>query len=226
MAAMAAAGRIEAGEGAGAAPAALDLAAFRQTPLTREPFDFLVLPDFVRPAARPAINRDFPVVPRNGSYPIEVLRPGPAFAALLAELNGTAMRQAFEEKFAIDLAGRPTMLTARGRCAARDGGIHVDSRTKLITVLIYLNPGWREPGGRLRLLRSPSDLEDVIVEIPPEDGMMVAFRPCGNSYHGHRPFVGPRRVVQFNWVTEARVVRREIARHRFSALMKSFLPSA
>jgi hypothetical protein len=165
-------------------------------------------------------------VRRNGSYPIEVLRPGPAFVALLAELNGPAVRQAFEEKFAIDLAGRPTMLTARGHCAPRDGGIHVDSRTKLITVLIYLNPGWRGDGGRLRLLRSPTDLEDVIVEIPPEDGTLVAFRPCRNSYHGHRPFTGPRRVVQFNWVTEASVVRREIRRHRLSALVKSLLPSA
>jgi hypothetical protein len=205
---------------------ALDLAALRAMKLTREPFDFLVLPDFVRPAARAAINRDFPKVPRNGSWPIEVLRPGPAFTALLDELNGEPVRRAFEDKFGIDLAGRPTMLTARGHCAAKDGGIHVDSRTKLLTVLIYLNPGWQAPGGRLRLLRSPDDLEDYVVEVPPEDGTLLAFRPCSHSYHGHKPFVGPRRAVQFNWVTEASVVRREIARHRFSALVKSLLPTS
>ena len=34
------------------------------------------------------------------------------------------------------------MVTARGQSAARDGQIHTDSRTKLITVLIYMNNSW------------------------------------------------------------------------------------
>ena len=204
---------------------ALDLAAFRAAPLTREPFEFLVLADFVRAEARPAIGRDYPSVRRGGSYPLEVLRHGPAFAELVRQLNGAEMRRAFEEKFAIDLAQRPTMVTVRGHCAARDGGIHVDSKTKLVTVLIYLNPGWRHQGGRLRLLRSATNLEDAIVEVAPEDGMLVAFRPSHNSYHGHTQFVGQRRVVQFNWVTEAAVVRRETRRHRLSAWVKTMLPA-
>ena len=36
----------------------------------------------------------------------------------------------------------------------------------------------------------------------------------------HKPFSGPRRVIQFNWVTSEAVVRREQNRHRFSAWMK------
>jgi SM-20-related protein len=204
----------------------LDLPAFRAAPLTREPFDFLVLPDFIRPAARAALSRDYPRVRRGGSYPVEVVRSGPAFAELLRQLNGPEMRQAFEEKFGLDLQGRPTMVTVRGHCAPHDGGIHVDSKTKLITVLIYLNPGWRDPGGRLRLLRSPTDLSQFIVEIPPEDGTLVAFRPSHNSYHGHTPFAGPRRVVQFNWVTEGKVVRREVRRHRLSSWVKAILPAS
>ena len=35
---------------------ALDLAAFRDTPLVREPFEYLVLPGFVKTEARAAIN--------------------------------------------------------------------------------------------------------------------------------------------------------------------------
>ena len=210
---------------AGDPATALDLAAFRAAPLTREPFEFLVLPDFVRAEARSAIGRDYPRVRRGGSYPLEVVRHGPAFAELVRQLNGSEMRQAFEEKFATDLAQRPTMVTVRGHCAARDSVIHVDSKTKLITVLIYLNPGWRHQGGRLRLLRSATDLEDAIVDVAPEDGMLVAFRPSHNSYHGHTQFVGQRRVVQFNWVTEATVVRREIRRHRLSAWIKAMLPA-
>ena len=47
------------------------------------------------------------------------------------------------------------MVTARGVSAARDGQIHTDSRTKLITVLIYMNNAWEAKTGRLRLLRGP-----------------------------------------------------------------------
>ena len=35
----------------------------------------------------------------------------------------------FEKKFGVDLTGRPTMITVRGRCRAEDGGIHTDSVT-------------------------------------------------------------------------------------------------
>jgi hypothetical protein len=202
----------------------LDLDAFRACPLTRTPFDFLVLRDFVRPESRSAIDEAFPPITHGGSFPIEVLRYGTAFAQLVEELNSPDLRRAFEEKFGIDLSGRPTMTTVRGRCTTRDGNIHTDSETKIITVLIYLNPPWAESGGRFRLLRSGHDLDDAIVEVPPEAGTLVAFRRAANSYHGHTPFIGERRVLQFNWITEKAVVRRELARHRVSALVKSILP--
>jgi hypothetical protein len=51
-------------------------------------------------------------------------------------------------------------------------------------------------------------------------GTLLAFRRSNNSWHGHKPFAGPRRVIQFNWVTSEAVVRREQNRHRFSAWMK------
>jgi hypothetical protein len=198
----------------------LDLDAFRAMPLTRDPFNFLVVPEFVRPQARPTIGQDFPGIPHGGSFPLQVLDYGEAFARLVEELNTAEVRRAFEVKFDIDLDGRPTMTTVRGRCAARDGRIHTDSKTKIITMLIYLNPDWREAGGRFRLLRSAKDLDDVIVEVLPERGTLVAFRRCDISYHGHTPFLGERRVVQFNWCTDERVVRREIMRHRLSAWIK------
>jgi SM-20-related protein len=202
---------------------ALDLAAFRATPLVREPFDYLVLPGFVRPEARAAINASYPEIKRPGSFPLSELTFGPAFANLVAEMNGDEFRRAFEEKFSIDLSGRPTMITARGCCSARDGRIHTDTPSKIITVLIYLNSQWEAPGGRLRLLRSPDDLDDVILEVPPEEGTLLCFRRSNNSYHGHKPFAGPRRVLQFNWVTEQRIVDRELKRHRFSAWTKRLL---
>src|SRR5207302_5724927 len=128
-----------------------------------------------------------------------------------------------EDKFGIDLSGRSTMITVRGRCGTRDGNIHTDSLSKIITVLIYLNPHWEQPGGRLRLLRSPQDIEDVILEVPPTEGTLVAFRRSDKSFHGHKLFIGPRRVIQFNWVTDQGFQRREILRHRVSAWLKQTL---
>src|SRR5262245_44165172 len=196
--------------------AALDFAAFRATALCRQPFEYLIVPGFVKPDAHTAINADFPPIERPGSYPLRQLRFGPAFKALVSELNGEEMRRAFQEKFHIDLTGRPTIITVRGRCHEKDGQIHTDTASKIITVLIYLNPSWEDSGGRLRLLRSTHDLEDVLVEVPPVEGTLLAFRRSDNSWHGHKSFAGERRVIQFNWITSHFVARREALRHYFS----------
>lgn len=206
--------------------AMLDLAAFEAAPLVKEPFEYLVLPGFVRPEVRAAINADYPAVDTPGSFPLSEVRYGPAFAALIEELKGAAMRAAFGSKFGLNLDGLPTMLTVRGHCGKKDGQIHTDSTTKVITVLLYMNPQWEESGGRLRLLRSPVDIEDVLVEVPPEEGTLIAFRRSDNSYHGHKPFHGPRRVIQLNWVADANYLRFEATRHRISAFFKRILPRA
>ena len=41
----------------------------------------------------------------------------------------------------------------------------------------------------------------MIMEVPPTEGTLLAFRRADNSWHGHKPFAGERRVIQFNWVT-------------------------
>jgi SM-20-related protein len=198
----------------------LDLERFRTTPLSREPFEFLVVPEFVRVQARAAIDKDYPEVGRAGSFPLREVTYGPGFAKLIEEMRSEEFRKAFEEKFNIDLTNRPDMITVRGRCSDKDGKIHTDSETKIITILVYMNSAWESPGGQLRLLRSGTNLEDVILEVPPTEGTLLAFRRSNNSWHGHKPFSGARRVIQFNWVTSQAVVRREQNRHRFSAWMK------
>ncbi|HET6886959.1 MAG TPA: 2OG-Fe(II) oxygenase [Candidatus Udaeobacter sp.] len=198
----------------------LDLERFRTTPLSREPFEFLVVPEFVRVEARAAIDKDYPEVGRAGSFPLREVTYGPGFAKLIEEMRSEDFRKAFEEKFNIDLTNRPDMITVRGRCSDKDGKIHTDSETKIITILVYMNSAWESPGGQLRLLRSGTNLEDVILEVPPTEGTLLAFRRSNNSWHGHKPFSGARRVIQFNWVTSQAVVRREQNRHRFSAWMK------
>ena len=132
----------------------------------------------------------------------------------------TPFRNAIEEKFNVDLTSRPTMYTVRGFCRARDGKIHTDSKTKIITVLIYMNEHWQADAGRLRLLRSADDLEDYVAEVPPNGGTLLAFKRADNSWHGHKPFIGVRRVVQLNWVVNHRIAFRETFRHRVSAWVK------
>jgi hypothetical protein len=199
----------------------LDLARFAATPLQHDPFDHLIVPGFIDSAALPALRADFPAIAGGGSYPTDTLRFGPAFSALVAEIESSAMRAAFAAKFDIDLAGRPVMITVRGHTRAKDGRIHTDSKTKLLTALLYFNDDWNAEGGRLRLLRGAGDLENFAAEVPPDKGTLLAFRCTGNAWHGHKPFVGPRRTIQINWVTSAAVKEREIARHGFSARVKS-----
>jgi hypothetical protein len=206
--------------------AMLDIEAFTTTPLVREPFPYLIVPGFLKAEARIAVQNDYPEIAKPGSFPTTEIDYGPAFATLLAELQGPDLRAAFEAKFGIDLSARPTMVTVRGRAQAKDGRIHTDSKTKIITVLLYMNGQWEADGGRLRLLRSGDSLDDMLAEVPPDEGTLVAFLVTPHSWHGHSPFVGPRRVIQLNWVTGEDVVRHEQSRHRFSARMKKLLPFA
>ena len=133
------------------------------------------------------------------------------------------LRYAFAEKFEMDLTQRPATLTVRGRCRQKDGKIHTDSRSKLMTVLLYLNEHWESPGGRLRLLRS-KDISDVITEVAPDAGTLVCFRNRQNSWHGHTCYQGVRRALQLNWVTDAAAARKSERRHERSAFWKR-LPS-
>ncbi len=89
-----------------------------------------------------------------------------------------------------------------------------------------MNPVWKAPEGRLRLLRGPADLNDYAVEVAPLLGTMLAFRRSERSFHGHRAHIGERRVLQLNWVTDARVAARELGRHRWSARLKALNPFA
>lgn len=202
-----------------------DLEAFRAAPLEREPFEHLVLREFVKPDALCRINSDYPRIMHSGSFPLDSVKFGPGFQAMVNVLESEEFRKAFEEKFGVDLTGRPSTITVRGRCGAHDGKIHNDSTSKIITVLLYLNPDWDDAGGRLRLLRSRDDIDDVAVEVPPSDGTLVAFLRSDRSWHGHLPFEGERRVIQFNWVNDSSDQRLALFRHRLSASVKHLLSS-
>ena len=152
------------------------------------------------------------------------LRGGKAFNQLIDRLEAPELRRLMEQKFSIDLTGRPTMITVRGASRLKDGQIHTDSESKLLTVLIYLNRDWTQEGGRLRLLRS-RDINDYVAEIPPTGGTLLAFQRSDKSLHGHLPCEGIRRSVQLNWVRDASVVANQGRRHGLSAFIKRLLPA-
>jgi len=198
----------------------LDMEALKATPVAREPFEFFVVPGFVRPEVQADVNRDYPKIAESGSFPVGQLTYGRFFAELLDDMASDEFRDAFGDKFGVDLAGRPHTVTVRGQCSPKDGRIHTDTESKILTLLIYMNPAWEHAGGRLRLLRSADDLEDVIMEVPPDGGTLLAFKRSDNSWHGHKPYSGERRVIQFNWVTSEGDRRIAMLRHHVSASLK------
>jgi hypothetical protein len=202
-----------------------DWDALKAAPLNREPYEHVIVGGFVKSEALARINADYPAIEDTGSFPMEALEFGPGFKSMVDALESEQCRHAFEEKFHVDLSSRPTTITVRGRCSGSDGQIHTDSVGKIITILIYLNPVWDDSGGRLRLLRE-KNIEDVAAEVVPSSGNLVAFLRSDHSWHGHLPFSGERRVVQFNWVINKRNQRIVLLRHRLSASFKYLLRNA
>ena len=187
-----------------------------------EPFEYLVVEDFLEPDCKRAIVEDFPRVEKSGSFPLSRVSYGPAFKQLTDELLGPDFAQAVGAKFSMDLSPYPTMLTVRGQCDGSDGQIHTDSKDKVITVLLYLNLDWDSSGGRLRLLRS-KNLEDYVAEVPPTMGSLIIFKRSDRSWHAHKPFDGKRMSLQMNWVKSDRYLRKERFRHEVSSFVKGLV---
>ena len=204
----------------------LDFDVLARTGLRREPFDHVILPGFVPAAEAAAIRACFPLGGRGGVEPARSQAPGDPLDRLLAALHDPDTSARFSDLFGLELAPETLMIHLRSRCRQQDGRIHTDSRDKLVTGLIYFNATWPHPGGRLRLLRSAGDMEDMVGEVLPLDGTMVVFRRSDVSFHGHYPHEGVRRCVMFNWMVDAAAARRETRRHAVSAVFKRLLGAA
>jgi Rps23 Pro-64 3,4-dihydroxylase Tpa1-like proline 4-hydroxylase len=185
----------------------LDLDRLRAATVGSDPCVYLHVPRFVRPEALAEINRDYPDIRERGNFPPEDLSYGPAFAELLAELGSPELKAVFSEKFGIDLADKPLQLTARKYVDETDSGLHNDSRTKVVTVLVYFNETWDHAGGKLRLTRNEHDFEDYSVECEPKEGNLIAFVRSATSFHGYLPCKAERRSIQMYWVKPKREQR-------------------
>jgi len=185
----------------------LDFAALEAATLESDPFDFVVVPNFVTPLGLATANRDFPRITVPGNLSPETLTYGPGFHRLLELLEGRKFAKRLGRKFGLDIADSPKTLTVRAFSEASDGNIHTDHRSKIITALFYFNSEWTEEGGRLRFLRSKTDIEDYAVEVPPVGGTLIAFRREDHSFHGYKRFVGERRAIQMSWLHQSRTAQ-------------------
>jgi len=199
----------------------LDLPRFAATPLQTTPFEHIVVPDFVRPEQLSRALADFPAVDGPGSFPLTTVNAGSTFNQLIEEFRAPQVAEMFSQKFGVDVTDRPLMVSVRGQMQARDGRIHVDSKGKIITVLIYMNETWPHTGGRLRILRDGHNIENYTAEVPPLAGTLLAFRRSDTSWHGHLPFIGERRSIQLNFVVDESYREDQYGRHGFSAIIKS-----
>lgn len=198
----------------------VNFSALETAPARLEPYPHCIVSGFLSAPALAAAIRDFPPLDMAGLFLPEALRYGPEFQALLDIVDGPEMRRLIGAKLGLDLSGTTTLVTVRGCCQRKDGRIHADAKFKLATILLYLNEDWSAPGGRLRVLRSGTDIEDHAGEVPPTGGTLFCFKVQNNSWHGHKPFVGRRRYIMLNYCKSEELRNKEVARHRLSGRLK------
>jgi len=193
----------------------------------RDPYPFILASGALSPADAAAIKRDFPDIKKNGYLPLSALKRSGAFDALLKDLEGPELAEILSEKLGLELRDKPRMITVRKWSAGNDGRIHNDGEAKIATSLLYLNDEWPEgDGGRLRVLRSETSFDDSAAEVPPVYGTFFAFARTENSWHGHKPFTGERRVIQITWLRSWEDYERKEKRGRFSLLLKGLFSSS
>ncbi|MFS1525864.1 2OG-Fe(II) oxygenase [Microbulbifer sp. 2304DJ12-6] len=185
------------------------------------PFPHFYLAQSLPPDEASALIRSFPALHKGGSFNIEDVKISARLRRFVEQFDSAEVRRILGEKFELDLTDKPMMATLRGYSRAKDGRIHTDSKSKLITVLVYLNETWPSPTGRLRILRNGDDMEDYADELLPGPGALVAFKVTDNCWHGYRSFTGKRQSIQINFLTGDRAKSKHQFFHGISARIKS-----
>jgi hypothetical protein len=194
-----------------------------------EPFPLLVAHDQLPAGAVQSLADDFPRYGSAGFFPYAPEDCGPAVRALVDAITAPAFADALGAQLGVEGLGRyPTLVTVCESLNKRHGTIHTDSRSKVVTALVYLNENWPDTsGGCLRFLRRIDDIDDVVLpEIRPLYGTITAFKRADNSFHGHLPYEGERRVIQIAWLTSEEEKLRKTKRGRFSRLIKKLFGAA
>lgn len=200
----------------------IDLDVVRNAEVSRDPYSFFCASSFLHPDAIPDLRKDFPDIKKPGYLAVdEVLLKG-RFKSLIDEVEGPELTEVLSQKFDKNLHPYPRLTTIMGRSQAKYGAIHTDGASKVMTMLVYLNEDWEvDEGGRLRVLYDGDNFEPYALEVPPTMGQVFAFLRADNSWHGHRPFTGERKVVQVAWIKDQAELERKKKRNNVAQFFKS-----
>jgi hypothetical protein len=193
------------------------------TTVQLQPFPFMVAHGQLPDEARGDLDRDFPRYSSAGFFPYDARDCGPSVNALVEDMTGAVFASAVGERLGIENLGRyPTLVTLCRLLNKRHGTIHTDSKSKIATALIYLNPQWPDTSdGCLRFLHMIDDIDSIAApELLPLYGEFAVFKRCENSFHGHLPYEGERRVIQVAWLTSEDEKLRKTKRGKFSRMFK------
>jgi len=202
-------------------PSLIDLDVIARATVFRDPYTYLVVNDFLRREAVQTLRQDFPPITKPGFLTVDDVMLSGSFKQLIEELEGPELAELLSIKFGRDLKPHPRLTTVRKFSQVKDGRIHTDGESKLATFLVYMNDVWTDDGaGRLRVLRSSTDFDDMAAEISPVMGSAFGFLRSDNSWHGHKPFLGERRVVQVTWLRDADALQRKKSRNSVAKFLK------
>ncbi|MGB3268603.1 MAG: 2OG-Fe(II) oxygenase [Rhodanobacter sp.] len=193
------------------------------TVIQHEPFPFMVAHGQLPDEVRPDLDRDFPRYASAGFFPYEPADCGPSVNVLVDNLTSPEFARAIGKHLGIEnLDQYPTLVTLCRMLNKRHGTIHTDSKSKVATALLYLNERWPDTSaGCLRFLRGVDDIDAMVMpELIPLYGELAVFKRCDNSFHGHLPFEGERRVIQVAWLTSEEEKLRKTRRGKFSRAFK------
>lgn len=198
----------------------LKLDALKAANVSTSPYPYFVVENALESTAVQSVIQDFPKLEQGGSYNIEDVAIKPNFDRFLKSLDCKEFRQILTDKFDVDVMEHPMMITLRGYSRQKDGRIHSDSKTKLLTILIYLNESWDAPTGRLRILNDETNIDNYAEEVNAGPGTLVAFKVVDHGWHGYVPYEGQRQSIQINFLTSDKANAKHRFVHGLSAKLK------
>ena len=198
----------------------LKLDALKNAEVSQSPYPYFVVENSIVESEVQAVIQDFPKLEQGGSFNVDDVEIKPNFDRLLKSVDTPEFRQILTDKFGVNVMEHPMMITLRGYSRQKDGRIHSDSKSKLITMLIYLNESWDAETGRLRILNDDKDINNYVTEINAGPGSLVAFKVTDNGWHGYIPYEGQRQSIQINFLTSEKANARHKFFHGLSAKVK------
>jgi hypothetical protein len=184
--------------------------------VTRDPFPHLLVDGWWDPGLLERVAEEFPEPTAAGwtryqnSQERKLEGPPHLWGDATVELFGEVEARAGDLEDAFGITGLAMETVGGGYHLIPPGGyldVHADfnrsprtGRFRRLNLLIYLNPGWEEPGGHLELWGPAGRACSVV----PEFNRTVVFETSSRSWHGHpRPATRWRKSVAAYFFTEA-----------------------